>query len=161
MSGHDQRHYDAHNGDHSPPPAACSCEWGDSGNGETGPCVVLVRHSSRCEITEHAEQGLAEALSLATHPLPDLELLAAAAAAAPLVGEAARSPQFASEDEYYAYEARRGGLAGTPEQLGCFECGGFDGRTEPLRTVVGLGGVVEAHRDPTQTYRLVCGHVAL
>jgi hypothetical protein len=30
-----------------------------------------------------------------------------------------------------------------------------------LRRPVGLGPIAEAHRDPTQTYRLECGHGAM
>jgi len=128
---HGPEHYNAHNGDHEPPPAHV-----------TG--------------SQPFERGVVAAAGGGV----DLAGLAAAAAAEPLVGEAKRVLPAMSEDEWYEYEAGRGELGMTPEQIGCFECGGFDGKTEPLRTVVGLGGVVNPS-DPTQTYRLVCGHVVI
>lgn len=59
-------------------------------------------------------------------------------------------------------------LAFAPDEMECYDCG----RHLPLRIcqidrwgmpyfmrrVVGLGPIAEAHRDPTQTYRLQCGH---
>lgn len=54
----------------------------------------------------------------------------------------------------------RGPLAGVPVTIGCYECGGFDGVTAPEQTVLALGPVVNA-ADPTQTYKLACGHLAM
>ncbi len=74
---------------------------------------------------------------------------------------------FASEEEWQEYEESRGALAGTPEYLVCYKCtrdaGGdpFDEPNAIARKVVRLGGVAEAHRDPTQTYVLECGHTVI
>ena len=62
--------------------------------------------------------------------------------------------EFSSEDEWLAYESSRGELAMVPEQIECYQCGG-------KRTVVKLGPIAEAHRDPTQTYVLACGHTVI
>lgn len=64
--------------------------------------------------------------------------------------------QFAWEEA----EAARGPLAGAPDTMPCYECGGFDGVTAPEREVVALGPVVNA-ADPTSTYKLACGHTAM
>lgn len=52
-------------------------------------------------------------------------------------------------------EEARGPLAFAPDTLPCYddECEGQD------RTVVALGGTVD-RADPTDTYRLACGHIA-
>jgi hypothetical protein len=71
------------------------------------------------------------------------------------------SPQEQAYLDWCASEAGRGELAGAPDTIGCYECGGFDGVTAPERTVVKLGRVLEPHRDPTQSYVLDCGHVAI
>jgi len=60
---------------------------------------------------------------------------------------------------HYAIEELRGELAGTPEFMACYECGGFDGITAPQRLVIALGPVVGS--DPTETYRLECGHTTI
>lgn len=62
---------------------------------------------------------------------------------------------------YLAAEEARGELAGYPDTMGCYECGGFDGVTAPERKLIKLGPVIEQHRDPTQTYVLECGHLAI
>lgn len=70
-----------------------------------------------------------------------------------------------------------------PEMIACYVCGfeaapRHDGVTEegeayvyvmedevqastPMRRVLGLGPVVEPQRDPTETYRLECGHTVI
>jgi hypothetical protein len=68
--------------------------------------------------------------------------------------------QFASESEYEDYLASRGDLADAPEYMGCYACGGYDGHTTVERAVVGFWHVVN-RADPTQSYVLACGHVAL
>ena len=73
-------------------------------------------------------------------------------------------PERDEDPAYLAWqeaEDARGDLAGYPDTLGCYECGGFDGVTAPERKLVKLGGIAEAHRDPTQTYVLDCGHVTI
>ena len=78
--------------------------------------------------------------------------------------EAATARVQADEDAEAAYwdaQAARGELAGAPETMPCYACGGFNGVDAPERTVVALGPVAEAHRDPTTTYRLECGHLAI
>lgn len=75
----------------------------------------------------------------------------------------------AAMEAYYEKEAARGELAGTPETLPCYECSRIAGVViDPLnesnlieRKVVALGPIAEAHRDPTQTYKLACGHVTI
>lgn len=64
-------------------------------------------------------------------------------------------------DDYIDEQEARGELAMAPESLPCYECGGFDGVTAPARRVVALGPIAEPHRDPTQTYKLDCGHVTI
>jgi hypothetical protein len=63
----------------------------------------------------------------------------------------------------------RGELAFAPETMECYPCGRehllvqtdrFGLKFVP-RTVVALGPIAEAHRDPTQTYVLECGHTAI
>lgn len=66
-----------------------------------------------------------------------------------------------TEDEFYAQEEARGDLAFAPTELKCYECGGFDGSSGPMRKVVKLGRVVEERRDATQTYVLSCGHITI
>ena len=51
-------------------------------------------------------------------------------------------------------EAARGDLAFAPDALPCYVC-------DRTVTVTALGPVVEARRDPTQSYRLACGHAAI
>lgn len=63
-------------------------------------------------------------------------------------------------DAWLEAEAARGDLAFTPETMPCYACGGFDGMTAPERRIVALGPVVN-RADPTQTYRLECGHTAI
>lgn len=67
------------------------------------------------------------------------------------------------DPDYVAYletQEARGELAGSPETMGCWECGGFDGVTAPERKVVKLGPVVNP-ADPTQSYKLECGHLTI
>lgn len=67
------------------------------------------------------------------------------------------------DPEYLAWcerENARGPLAGSPETMGCYECGGYDGVTAPEQTVVALGPVVNP-ADPTQSYKLACGHTTI
>ena len=62
-------------------------------------------------------------------------------------------------------------LAFLPDEMECYDCGrnlpksitqvGSLGMHYMMRRVVGEGPVIEAHRDPTSTYRLVCGHYAM
>lgn len=60
-------------------------------------------------------------------------------------------------------------LAMLPDWMECWECGHehlmvqFDrfGMKFVWRRPVGLGPIAEAHRDPTQMYRLECGHLAM
>lgn len=77
--------------------------------------------------------------------------------------------EFASEDEWHEYELSRGDLAMSPETLPCSSCTREAGRPNDVmddskciqRRVVSLGPIAEAHRDPTQTYRLACGHTVI
>jgi hypothetical protein len=66
----------------------------------------------------------------------------------------------AEEEQWMEREIGRGDLAGCPETIGCYECGGFDGVTAPERKLVALGRVVN-RADPTQTYVLACGHTVI
>lgn len=66
----------------------------------------------------------------------------------------------AEEVAWHEHEAARGELAGTPEQMECFECGGFNGVNGPLRKLVKLGPVGNL-ADPTQSYILECGHTTI
>lgn len=85
-------------------------------------------------------------------------------------GEAIYRAQFDSEEEMLAYEAwqaeceaeyeRRGPLAGSPEEIGCYACAGFDGSDGPMRKVVKLGPIVN-RQDPTKSYVLECGHTII
>jgi hypothetical protein len=79
-------------------------------------------------------------------------------------------------EEWCAEQEARGELAGTPESMECYKCG-YHARdmNEPyqtvnneiggypfiMRKVVALGPIAEAHRDPTQTYKLECEHLAI
>lgn len=76
------------------------------------------------------------------------------------------------ENAYYEHELARGELAFCPETMDCYECAQLDlpnegppiledqwGHMYVERTVVALGPVVN-QADPTQTYRLDCGHLA-
>lgn len=75
--------------------------------------------------------------------------------------------QFASEDEWLAYEESRGSMAMQPEHLPCYPCtreAGGDVMNEARcvwRPVEKLGPVCEPHRDPTQSYKLACGHTTI
>jgi hypothetical protein len=58
-------------------------------------------------------------------------------------------------------EVKRGELAGTPDVMPCYECTRarkMDLRDPIMIQVKALGPIVEARRDPTQTYVLSCGH---
>jgi hypothetical protein len=81
-----------------------------------------------------------------------------------------------AEDEYNKYleerVARLGSeLAMVPDEMECYDCGRHlpasicqvdrFGMRYFMRRVVALGPIADAHRDPTQTYRLVCRHVAM
>ncbi len=71
-------------------------------------------------------------------------------------------PMSAEEQAFYAAEMARGELAFAPDELPCYACGGFvfDPAKAPMRRVTGLGGVTR-DADPTQVYRLECGHGAI
>lgn len=69
-------------------------------------------------------------------------------------------PESPEAEAFWAAEAARGELAGAPDELPCYECGGFDGVTAPSRKVVALGPVTR-RPDPWQTFRLECGHTAI
>lgn len=79
----------------------------------------------------------------------------------------------AAEDAYYA-EMQRRDDEGRPypidEMMECWECGHATpsdakrddmGNLYILRKCVALGPITEAHRDPTQTYELECGHTVI
>jgi hypothetical protein len=79
-----------------------------------------------------------------------------------------------AEDEYNKYLDERVNrlgpeLAMLPDFMECYDCGRQHlmvmtddfGFKYVLRRPVGLGPIAEAHRDPTQTYRLECGHGAM
>jgi hypothetical protein len=85
-----------------------------------------------------------------------------------------------AEDAYYEYMAERverlgEELAMLPDFMECYDCGRNPlmlltpsrlvirdlGFKCVMRRPVGLGPIAEAHRDPTQTYRLECGHGAI
>jgi hypothetical protein len=73
-------------------------------------------------------------------------------------------PQEPADPAYEAYceaQLARGELAGVAETAECYECCGFDGIHFEIRKIVALGPVVEAHRDPTQSYKLECGHTTI
>jgi hypothetical protein len=74
-----------------------------------------------------------------------------------VAGSMARQ-SLADEETWCAAQEARGDLAGAPDRIDCYECGGFDGVHFASRAVTALGPVTGA--DPTQTYRLECGHVA-
>lgn len=81
-----------------------------------------------------------------------------------------------AEDAYYEYMEERvqrlgPDLAMVPDEMECYDCGrhlpasicqvdGY-GMRYFMRRVTALGPIAEAHRDPTQTYVLVCGHGAM
>lgn len=74
----------------------------------------------------------------------------------------------AAEEAYYEREMARGELCGAPEEMGCFTCAreaGLDymapDKDLPQRKVVKMGPIVEAHRDPTASYVLSCGHTVI
>jgi hypothetical protein len=56
-----------------------------------------------------------------------------------------------------------------PDRMECYDCGREHlmvmldelGFKFVWRRPVGLGPIAEAHRDPTQMYRLECGHLAM
>lgn len=60
-------------------------------------------------------------------------------------------------------------LAMLPDWMECYDCGREHlmvmtskcGIKYVLRRPVGLGPIVDAHRDPTQMYRLECGHLTM
>jgi hypothetical protein len=67
--------------------------------------------------------------------------------------------QLADDPEYVAWlerEDERGELAGSPEKIGCRDCG----PDQPLQKVVALAGSTGGP-DPYQRYRLECGHVVV
>jgi hypothetical protein len=91
----------------------------------------------------------------------------------------------AAEIAYEEAEAARGELAYCPDQMECYDCGrgsiaaaaaaglnrrvvlpyplavGSLGLPYVMRTVIALGPIAEAHRDPTSTYKLTCSHYAM
>jgi hypothetical protein len=81
-----------------------------------------------------------------------------------------------AEDAYYAWMEERverlgPDLAMVPDEMPCYDCGRHLpkricqtdewGMSFVMRRVVALGPIAEPHRDPTQTYRLVCHHGAM
>ncbi len=79
-----------------------------------------------------------------------------------------------AEDAYYEYMeervARLGAeLAMLPDEIECYDCGRQHlmvmqdawGFKFVWRRPTGLGPIAEAHRDPTQMYRLECGHLTM
>ena len=60
-------------------------------------------------------------------------------------------------------------LAILPDRMECYECGRQHlmvqldkwGMKFVWRRPVGLGPIAEAHRDPTQVYKLECGHLTM
>lgn len=70
---------------------------------------------------------------------------------------------------FLMYEESRGDLAFHPDTLECYECGGFDGHTAPLRKVMANKGTVNVGGyyptgepvDPYDSYLLECGHTAI
>lgn len=67
------------------------------------------------------------------------------------------------DPEYLAYleaEEARGPLAGAPDTMGCWECGGFNGVDAPNRAVTARAGV-SGGSDPWQLWKLECGHIAM
>jgi hypothetical protein len=64
-------------------------------------------------------------------------------------------------DRWHEKELARGELAFCADTAECYECRGFDGVHCETRKIVALGHVVEAHRDPTQSYVLECGHTVI
>jgi len=72
-----------------------------------------------------------------------------------------RAEEEMTEEEWDERQVARGELAGAPDTMECYECLGFDGIHFIMQKVVKLGPIVEAHRDPTQTYILECGHTTI
>lgn len=68
----------------------------------------------------------------------------------------AMSPE---EEAYYEEQMARGELAFKAEEMECYECNDFTGHGV-TRKVVALGKIVNPV-DPTQSYRLECGHTAI
>jgi hypothetical protein len=81
-----------------------------------------------------------------------------------------------AEDAYYEYMAERverlgAELAMLPDEMPCYDCGRHLPKTITqaddwgmryfMRRVTGLGPIAEPHRDPTQMYRLACGHLTM
>jgi hypothetical protein len=58
------------------------------------------------------------------------------------------------------YQASRGELAGVAETAECYECCGFDGVHFKVRKIVALGPIGN-RADPTQSYKLECGHTTI
>lgn len=62
-------------------------------------------------------------------------------------------------------------LAMLPDEIECYACGrrlpdricqhNQWGQAYVMRRIVGEGPIMEAHRDPTSSYRLVCGHIEM
>jgi hypothetical protein len=70
-------------------------------------------------------------------------------------------PEITDEEQaYYDEQDARGELAGSPDTLDCYECMGFDGVNFIARKIVALGPVVD-RADPTQSYKLECGHFTI
>jgi hypothetical protein len=67
-------------------------------------------------------------------------------------------PVSAEQAAWEAAEAARGPLAGCPDTLDCYECGGFDGVSFVEQPVM-KRGPVGGGSDPTQLYVLACGHL--
>lgn len=69
-------------------------------------------------------------------------------------------------DAYMTIEASRGALAGSPETLPCYDCtreaglSVMDDEAVIRREVIALGPVVNP-ADPTQSYKLACGHTVI
>lgn len=73
----------------------------------------------------------------------------------------AAQPEVVCDPEREAWLAEqdaRGSLAFAPEELDCYECNDFNGTGTP-RKVAALDKVINP-ADPTQTYKLACGHIA-
>lgn len=88
-----------------------------------------------------------------------------------LVGKCADDCPEAAYNAYIEERVNRLGieLAMLPDCMECYECGHqhlmvmFDkwGMKYVMRRPVGLGPVIDEKRDPTQTYRVECGHLAM
>lgn len=64
------------------------------------------------------------------------------------------------EDARRVYGTWEHASAPWAETMGCYACGGYDGHTTVERAVVGPWRVINP-ADPTQSYVLACGHVAI